>query len=73
MSLFDDLIHYELCFPGAVLGSTEVKCPHCGELLTVPVEDPIGQDSYQCRECGGKFDVDWGKGVVKYIQQSEKE
>ena len=32
MSLFDDIINYELCFPGAVTGSTEVECPHCGEL-----------------------------------------
>jgi hypothetical protein len=30
MPLFDDLINYELCFPGAVTGSTEIDCPHCG-------------------------------------------
>ena len=42
---------YELCFPGAVTGSTEINCPHCGELLTVPVNDPMGQESYQCSEC----------------------
>jgi len=37
MSLFDDLINYELCFPGAVTGSTEINCPHRDELLTVAV------------------------------------
>lgn len=40
MSLFDDIINYELCFPGAVTGSTQVQCPQCSELLTVPVDDP---------------------------------
>ena len=50
MSLFDDLINYELCFPGAVTGSTEVEFPHCGELLTVRVNDPMGEESYQCCE-----------------------
>jgi hypothetical protein len=42
MSLFDDLMLYELCFPGVVTGSTEVECPHCGELLTIRVNDPLG-------------------------------
>jgi len=37
MSLFDDLIPCKLCFRGAVTGSTEIDCPYCGELLTVPV------------------------------------
>ena len=63
MSLFDDLIAYELCFPGAVTGSTEVECPHCGELLTLPVDDPMGEDTLQC---GGEFVVDWGEGVVRF-------
>ena len=66
MSLFDDLINYELCFPGVVTGSTEVECPYCGELLTVPVNDPMGEESYQCCECGGNFDLDWGEGVVRF-------
>ena len=66
MSLFDDLINYELCFPGVVTGSTEVECPHCGELLTVPIHDPIGQESYQCCECGSEFDVVWGEGTIHY-------
>ena len=38
MSLFDDLITYELCFPGAVTGETELDCPYCQELLTVPAK-----------------------------------
>ena len=67
MSLFDDLINYALCFPGAVTGSTEVECPHCGELLTVNVDDPMGEQSYQCCECAGGFDVDWGEGMVRFV------
>ena len=49
----DDLIAYELCFPGAVTGSTEINGPHCDELLTVRVNDPTGEESYQCTECSG--------------------
>ena len=64
MSLFNDLLNYELCFPGAVTGSTEVECPHCEELLTVPVDDPMGQDTFQCCQCGGNFGVDWAEGTV---------
>jgi hypothetical protein len=41
--LFDDLVFYELCFPGAVTGSTEVACLHCGERLTVLVNDPLAK------------------------------
>ena len=61
--LFDDLVFYELCFPGAVTGSTEVECPHCNELLTVPVNDPMGEESYQC---SAAFEVDWGEWRVRY-------
>ena len=57
MDPWDDLINYELCFPGSVTVSTEVQCPDCNELLTVPVDDPMGCESY---ECCGKFKVDWG-------------
>jgi len=64
MPIFDDLINYELCFPGAVTGSTEVECPHCGELLTVPVDDPMVQHTFQCCGCGGNFDVQWADGTV---------
>ncbi len=67
----DDLINYELCFPGAVTGETEIQCPYCQELLTVPVNDPLGEESYACCECGGVFNVDWAEGSVKY-QRPEK-
>ncbi|PAY20979.1 hypothetical protein CKO51_02720 [Rhodopirellula sp. SM50] len=69
MSFFDDLINYELSFPGAVSGSAEVECPNCGELLTVPVDDPMGTESYQCCECGGDFVVDWGEGAVSFFRE----
>ncbi len=62
----DDLITYEFCFPAAITGSTEINCPHCGELLTVRVNDPMGEESYQCSECSGAFEVDWGEGQVRY-------
>jgi hypothetical protein len=29
---------------GAVTGSTELNCPHCGELLTAGVNDPMGEE-----------------------------
>ena len=67
----DDLINYELCFPGAVTGSTEVECPHCGELLTARVNDPMGEESYQCTECSGAFEVDWGEGQVRYDNKNQ--
>jgi DNA-directed RNA polymerase subunit RPC12/RpoP len=57
----DDLINYELCFPGAATGEAEINCPHCSELVTVPVDDPMGDQSYQCSKCGGAFDVVWGE------------
>ena len=71
MSPFDDIINYELCFPGAVTGSTEVECPHCGELLTVNVDDPMGEQSYQCCECGGGFDVDWGEETMSFVPRQD--
>jgi hypothetical protein len=43
-----DPLTYELCFPGGLTGETEISCPHCNALLTVPVNDPNGQESYQC-------------------------
>ena len=48
MDLFDDFLMYELCFPGAITGETDIDCPYCSQLLTVPVEDPMGQQDYQC-------------------------
>jgi DNA-directed RNA polymerase subunit RPC12/RpoP len=66
-----DLINYELCFPGSVTGSTEVECPLCGELLTVPVDDPMRKESYQCCKCSRSFDVDWGDGTITPWAQIE--
>ena len=60
-----DLITCELCFPGSVTGSTEVECPHCSEVWTVPVNDPMGDELYQCCQCGGTFEADWGEGQVR--------
>ena len=38
--------------------------------LSLPVPgDPMGQESFQCCECGGTFDVDWVEGVVWFIPQ----
>ena len=66
MSMFDDFLMYEICFPGAMTGETEVNCPYCNELLTVPVSDPMGDEAYQCCECDGSFEVDWGAGELRY-------
>ena len=66
MDMFDDFLAYEICFPGAITGQTEVNCPYCSELLTVPVNDPMGLESYQCSECNGSFEVDWGEGQLRY-------
>jgi len=30
------------------------------------VNDPMGEEVYQCSECAGTFEVDWGEGVVRY-------
>ncbi len=60
----DIVLLYEACFPGSVTGSTELDCPHCGTLLTVPVNDPMGQESYHCGNCQGTFDVDWVRETV---------
>ena len=46
-----------------------MDCPHCGELLTVRVNEPFGEESYQCSECSGAFEVDWGEGQVRYDAQ----
>jgi DNA-directed RNA polymerase subunit RPC12/RpoP len=59
----------EPCFSGAVTGETEINCPHCGDLLTVTVNDPMGEESYQCGECSGAFEVDWAEGQVSYDAQ----
>jgi DNA-directed RNA polymerase subunit RPC12/RpoP len=51
---------YELCFPGAISGETEISCPACSAVLTVTVDDPLGSQSYQCPECEARFRVNWG-------------
>jgi transposase-like protein len=56
-----DPLAYELCFPGAITGETEVTCPHCNALLTVPVDDPLGTQSYRCCQCQAVFTVNWGE------------
>jgi hypothetical protein len=33
---------------------------------TVTVTDPMGEESYQCCECSGAFEIDWGEGQVRY-------
>ena len=59
-----DPLTYELCFPGGLTGETEIACPHCNTLLTVSVNDPNGQESYQCCECQKGFMVDWASGQI---------
>lgn len=59
-----DPLTYELCFPGGFTGETEISCPHCKTLLTVPVNDPNGEESYQCCKCQKGFVADWASGQV---------
>jgi DNA-directed RNA polymerase subunit RPC12/RpoP len=59
-----DPLTYELCFPGGLTGETEISCPHCKTLLTVPVNDPTDEESYQCCKCQKGFVVDWASGQV---------
>ncbi len=40
--------------------------PYCQELLTVPVNAPLGEEAYACCKCSGVFNVDWAEGSVKY-------
>ncbi len=64
MDEIDPVMMYELCFPGAVTGETEVTCPHCNELLTMQVDDPMGIYDLQCYECNGAFTIDLGEQSV---------
>ena len=50
---------YELCFPGVIAGETEITCPSCSMLLTVPVNDPMGTETYECCTCKTVFTVNW--------------
>jgi len=52
---------YEICFPGAISGQAEVGCPHCGTVLTVSVDDPMGSQAYRCPQCQTVFKVNWGQ------------
>jgi len=54
-----DPLFIEACFPGAITGQAEVSCPICETLLTVPVSDPIGEETYRCGQCGGIFVANW--------------
>lgn len=60
--MFDpfDAWTYELCFPGAISGEADVECPHCGTMLTVTVDDPLGSAVYTCPRCETAFKVNWG-------------
>ncbi len=62
-----DPLTYELCFPGGITGETEISCPHCNTLLTVPVNDPTAEESYQCCQCQKDFVVDWASGQVTAV------
>lgn len=59
-----DPLFIESCFPGALTGEAEVTCPRCGTMLTVPVHDPLGTESYRCCSCNGGMLVNWGDETV---------
>jgi hypothetical protein len=59
-----DPLIYEFCFPGGLTGETEISCPHCDALLTVPVNDPTGEESYQSCKHQGSFVGDLASGQV---------
>ena len=65
--MFDPLdpMSIEAFFPGTLTGETEVNCPRCRTLLTVPVNDPLGEESYRCCKCGSGFVVNWASGSVE--------
>jgi hypothetical protein len=70
MSLVDDLINCELCFPGSLTGYTTVRCPYCEEAEERPVGSGIEPEVHSCENCGRVFIVDWGEGVVRPIEDS---
>ena len=51
-------------FPRGITGGTEIDCPHCNTLLTVPVNDPNGEESYQCCNCQKGIMVNWATGRI---------
>ena len=50
--------------PGSIRGSTELEALHGEEVLTVPGNDPLGEEVSPCRECGGAFEGDWPDGTL---------
>ncbi len=71
MSFFKNMLIYELCYPGAVTGQTEMYCPYCETELTVEVADPMGVDQFQCAQCEGLFEIDFGQGLIHYNLDDE--
>lgn len=59
-----DPLFFEACFPGSLSGSREVNFPHCDALLTVPVNNALGEEACQCCECGGQFVANWAEETV---------
>ena len=37
-------------------------------VLGIQAQQTAGKDTFQCCECGCEFDVDWGEGVIHYVQ-----
>ncbi len=58
---FQQLLSQEPCFPGSRTGCPEAEYPHCGELLSVPVDGPMDKETH---ECVVDYAVDWCRGVV---------
>jgi hypothetical protein len=54
-----DPLIYEFCFPGGLTGDTQNSCTYCDALITVPINDTNGEESYQCCQCQKGFVVDW--------------
>ncbi len=46
-------------FPRRLTGDTQNSRMHCDALITVPINDPNGEESYQCCQCQKGFVVDW--------------
>jgi hypothetical protein len=64
--LLYDMFAYDCCIPGGLPGEESLECPHCGEALTVSVDNPEGEESYQCCQCECYFDINWRSGQITY-------
>ena len=55
-------------FGGRILGpiNFDIGCPYCSESLVVRVNKPLGEQSYECCDCGGEFEVDWVEGELQW-------